>query len=77
MKTLKDKSIEESIRLRLVEAIKTSGHTQAEIAKKVFITSATISDYIHQGKSPSLVTFARICDFLDISADEILGIDKN
>ena len=73
---LKDKTLQESIRVRLIEAIKLSGIPQVEIAKKACITSASLSDYIHKGKLPTIETFARLCDALDVSADEILGLRK-
>lgn len=76
MNLLKDKNLQESIRTRLVEAIKLSGQTQTEIAKKTCITNASLSDYIHKGKLPTLETFARLCNVLDVSADEILGLGK-
>ena len=76
MNLLKNKNLQESIRTRLIEAIKLSGMTQTEIAKKACITSASLSDYIHKGKLPTLETFARLCDTLDISADDILGLRK-
>ncbi len=76
MEMVKDKSLQDSIRARLVEAIKLSGMTQTEIAKKAYITSSSLSDYIHKGKLPTLETFARLCDALDISADDILGLRK-
>lgn len=68
-------NLQESIRKRLVEAIKTSGMTQTEIAKKANISNSTLSDYIHKKKLPSIETFALLCEVLDISADEILGLD--
>lgn len=74
MNLLKDKTLQESIKSRLIEAIKLSGLTQTEIAKRACITSSTLSDYIHKGKLPTLETFARLCDILDISSDEILGL---
>ena len=70
-----DENLQESIRKRLVEAIKLSGMTQTEIAKRANISNATLSDYIHKKKSPSIETFALLCDVLDISADEILGLN--
>ncbi len=70
-----DENLQESIRKRLVEAIKLSGMTQTEIAKRANISNATLSDYIHKKKLPSIETFALLCDVLDISADEILGLN--
>lgn len=73
LKTI-DNNLQESIRKRLIEAIKFSGMTQREIAKKIKISDATLSDYIHKKKMPSLETFALLCNALDVSADEILGL---
>lgn len=73
LKTI-DCNIQESIRKRLVEAIKFSGMSQKTIAQKANISDATLSDYIHKKKLPSLETFARLCDVLDVSADELLGL---
>ncbi len=66
----------ENIKKRIIEAIKFSGMSQRMIAKKINITDATLSDYIHKDKLPSLETFARLCEVLDVSADEILGLRK-
>lgn len=69
-----ENNLQEEIRKRLVEAIKLSGLHQREIAKKAKISDATLSDYIHKKKLPSLETFARLCEAMDVSADEILGL---
>ena len=73
LKTI-DNNLQESIRKRLIEAIKFSGMTQREIARKIKISDATLSDYIHKKKMPSLETFALLCNALDVSADDILGL---
>lgn len=65
-------NLQELIKKRLIEAIKLSGLSQTEIAKRAHITSATLSDYIHKNKLPSLETFALICKAIDVSADDIL-----
>lgn len=67
-----DENIQESIRKRLIDAIKTSGISQREIARRAKISDATLSDYIHKKKLPSLETFALLCDAMDVSSDEIL-----
>ncbi len=74
MNYVENKNLSASIKHRLIEAIKFSGMSQTEIAQKAHITSATLSDYIHKDKLPSLETFALICDAIDVSADEILGL---
>lgn len=76
MNYVENKNLTDSIKHRLIEAIKFSGMSQTEIAKKAHITSATLSDYIHRNKMPSLETFALICDAIDVSADEILGLKQ-
>ncbi|MDE5721448.1 MAG: helix-turn-helix domain-containing protein [Clostridia bacterium] len=68
MITIKD------IQSRLREAIKTSHITQYEIAKKLGITQSTVSKYMCMDKFPSLETFANLCEVLDVSADDILGL---
>lgn len=74
MKIIQGLTLEESIRKRLIEAIKLSGKSQKEIAQMTKITNATLSDYIHKGKFPSIVTFALLCNAIDASSDEILGL---
>ena len=74
MKIIQGLTLEESIRKRLIEAIKLSGKSQKEIAKMTKIKDATLSDYIHKGKFPSIITFALLCNALDVSSDEILGL---
>ena len=64
----------EDIQKRLREAIKYGNISQRELAEKLGINPSTISKYMRLDKYPSLDTFANICEILDISADEILGI---
>ena len=68
------KALMEEIQKKLRNAIKTSGKTYKEIAKAASVTPSAISNYMHRDEYPSLDTFARICKFLDVSADEILGL---
>ncbi|MCL2861586.1 MAG: helix-turn-helix domain-containing protein [Firmicutes bacterium] len=65
---------QEQIRKRLIEAIKFSGMTNTAIAKQVGISVSMLTDYKNKNKLPSLITFTRLCEILDISADEILGL---
>ncbi len=62
------------IQIRLREAITTSHMTQTEIAKKLGISQSTVSKYLRLNKYPSLDTFANLCEILDVSADDILGL---
>ena len=62
-----------SIQKKLSEAIKQSGLTQTEIAKKIGVTQSAIAHYIKGDIVPSLDTFATLCVILDLDANDILG----
>lgn len=64
----------EDIQKRLREAIQYGNVTQKELAEKLKINPSTVSKYMRLDKYPSLDTFANICEILDVSADEILGL---
>ena len=66
----------EEIQKRLREAIQYSHISQKELAEKLGINPSTVSKYMRLDKFPSIDTFANICEILDVSADEILGINK-
>ena len=63
-----------SIKERLSEEIKRSGLTTVEIAKRVGVSPEMITQYKTTKKLPKLETFAKLCKELDLSADEILGL---
>lgn len=62
------------IQRRLREAIKTSPLSQKEIAERLHVNPSTISRYMRDDEFPSIDTFANICEILDVSSDEILGL---
>lgn len=62
------------IQKRLREAIETSSLSKKELAERLNINPSTISRYLHDDKFPSLETFANLCEVLDVSADDILGL---
>ena len=64
----------EDIRKNLIEAIKTSGMSQTEIAKKLNVKQPSIAKYLSGRAMPSLDTFANLCVILDLDANEILNI---
>ncbi len=64
----------EQIRIKISEAIKQSGLTQSEIARKLEIKPTQISSYLHGRKMPSLDTLANLCVILDLDANEILCV---
>lgn len=66
----------EEIQKRLREAIQYGNVTQKELAERLGINPSTVSKYMRLNKYPSLDTFANICEILDVSADEILGLKK-
>ena len=66
----------QEIQKRLREAIEYSDISQKELAQKLGINPSTVSKYMRLDKYPSLDTFANICEILDVSADEILGLNK-
>ena len=62
------------IQKRLRETIQYSNISQKELAEKLNINPSTVSKYMRLDKFPSLDTFANICEILDVSADDILGL---
>ena len=64
------------IQIRIREAIRISGKSQKELAEALKINPSTVSKYMTVNKYPSLDTFANLCEVLDISADDILGLKK-
>ena len=65
----------EQIRTRLVEAIKTSGTTQSEIAQKLGIRKPTVGQYLSGRAMPAPDTLANLCKLLDVDANHILCLD--
>lgn len=65
------------VQARLRDAIKNSGLSQKELAGRLGIDPSTVSKYMRLDKFPSLDTFANLCEVLDISADDILGLKSS
>lgn len=65
----------DDIKLRLRAAIKDSGLSQKEIAKRVGVHPSTVSKYVRMEKYPSIDTFAELCRAIGASSDRILGLD--
>lgn len=63
------------IQVRLRTAIKESGIPQKEIAKAIGVSAQTVSKYMKENIFPALDTLSKLCNFLDVSADYILGIE--
>ena len=66
----------DNIKKRLAEEIKHSGLTTVEIARRVGVSPEMITQYKTTKKLPKLDTFAKLCEVLDVSSDEILGLKK-
>ena len=60
---------------RLKEARDGAGYSQKEVAEGVGITPSAYANYEQGLREPSLAVLAKICTFLDISADFLLGIE--
>lgn len=61
---------------RIVEAIKQSGMTQTEIARKIGVTQSSVGQYLSGRSLPALDTFARLCQVLDVSPEYLLGLSE-
>lgn len=64
------------IQKRLREEINNSPLSQKEIAEKLGINPSTVSKYTRIDVYPALDTFANLCEILEVSADDILGLKK-
>ncbi len=64
--------LETQIKEKIGEAIKYSGMTQTQIAKKIGVSQQMISSYLKGDKLPALDTLANLCQALDLDANEIL-----
>lgn len=67
---------QDEIRVKLIEAIKQSGLTQVELAKKVGICQQSIAQYLSGRAMPALDTFANLCAVLDVDPADILCIQS-
>lgn len=66
----------EQIRAKLQEAIKNSGLTQTQLAKKLNIYQTAVSQYLSGRAMPALDTFANLCAILDLDPAEILCLNE-
>lgn len=65
------------IQKRIREAIKLSGQPQKEIAEAIGVSPQTVSKYMREYIFPALDTLAKLCIYLEVSADSILGINSD
>jgi transcriptional regulator with XRE-family HTH domain len=66
----------EIIRNNIIKAIKESGLTQTELAKRLNIKQPTIGQYLSGRAMPALDTFANLCIVLDVDPADILGTNE-
>lgn len=71
---MKEKNNITEIQTRLREVIKYSNYTQKQIANAIGVSEQTVSKYMKNNIFPALDTLAKLCVFLEVSADYILGI---
>ncbi len=64
----------EEIRNNLISAIKDSGFSQTEIARRLNIKQQTVQQYMSGRSMPALDTFANLCIVLDVDPADILGV---
>ena len=62
----------DKIRERLIEAIKQSGLSQTEIAKRLGIKQPTVGQYLSGRAMPALDTIANLSEILDLDPAYIL-----
>ncbi|MBR1747073.1 MAG: helix-turn-helix transcriptional regulator [Clostridia bacterium] len=70
------KNYEEIIAANLRTEIENSAKSKSQIAAEIGISKPTLSQYLSGRIFPSLATFARLCEVLDCSADDILGLRR-
>ena len=59
---------------RFNEVLKASGKSQVEIAAAINVSKQCVSDYKSGKSMPSLETLYLLCQFLDVSAEYLLGL---
>ena len=62
------------IQIRLRECISQSHYSQRQIAQAIGVSAQTVSKYMKQNIFPALDTLSKLCMFLDVRADYILGL---
>ena len=65
----------EQIKIKLQEALKCSGLSQSDIARKIGVRPQTVFEYLNGKIMPALDTFANLCKVLDLDPAEILCLN--
>ncbi len=66
----------EQIRIKLISAIRNSGLTQSEIAKRTGVIQSSIAQYLSGRAMPAVDTLANLCEVLDLDANDVLCIHE-
>ncbi|MDE6060158.1 MAG: helix-turn-helix domain-containing protein [Clostridia bacterium] len=67
-------TLHERISANLKAEIEMSGKSKTDIAAAIGVSKPTISQYVSGRVQPSLATLSKLCNYLGISADDILEI---
>lgn len=67
-------NLDEIITQNIKREIESSGKSKSEIAQGIGVSKPTVSQYCSGRAQPTLATLAKLCSFLDCSADDILNI---
>lgn len=67
---------QKKIQQKLIDYLKHSGMTQSELARRLGVSSGTISHYVIGDKMPALDTLANLCAIIDTDANDILCVDE-
>lgn len=62
---------------RLRDARTYAGMTQGDLAKAVYLSKASISNYEKNKKYPAFDTILKLCDALNVSADFLFGLNRD
>ncbi len=60
----------------ILDALENAGMTSRQLAEKIGVSPSRISDYIHNRAEPTLKVARQLCQVLDITPAEILGLNK-
>ena len=70
-------TLHDKISENLKAEIEMSGKSKTEIAAAIGVSKPTVSQYLSGRVQPSLSTLSKLCNFLGISADDILEIGNH
>ncbi len=70
-------NLQQKITENLKKEIELSGKTKTDIAKAIGVSKPTVSQYLSGRSQPSLDTLSKLCNFLDVSANDILEVGTN